>query len=156
MAHGDTSHLRVRPATAADAERLAALATELGYPSSREEIQARLTPLESDADHLVAVAEVQAEQDGEDGRVVGWIHAYTSRLLETNPRAEIGGLVVDAKFRGEGVGRHLMRHAEDWARSRGLEAVYLRSNVIRQDAHRFYEGLGYKQIKTQHAFLKML
>lgn len=156
MAHRDTSHLRVRPATAADAERLAALAIELGYPSTREEIQRRLTPLESDADHLVSVAELQAGPDGEDGRVVGWVHAYVSRVIELNPRAEIGGLVVDVGFRGAGVGRLLMEHAEDWARSKGLEAVYLRSNVIRQDAHRFYQGLGYKIIKTQHAFLKML
>ena len=156
MAHRETSPLRVRPANAADAERLAALSTELGYPSSPEQIQRRLRPLDGDADHLVSVAEVQAGQDGEAGRVVGWIHAYVSRVIESNPRAEIGGLVVDTGFRGAGVGRRLMEHAEGWARSKGLEAVYLRSNVMRQDAHRFYQGLGYKIIKTQHAFLKKL
>jgi hypothetical protein len=30
----------------------------------------------------------------------------------------------------------------------------LRSNVIRKAAHAFHEKLGYKRIKTQHAFLK--
>jgi len=91
-----------------------------------------------------------------DGRVVGWIHVCVSYWIESNPRAEIGGLVVDEARRGSGVGKLLMQHAEDWARSKRLEAVYLRSNVIRKDAHRFYERLGYKNIKTQYAFSKML
>jgi len=92
----------------------------------------------------------------ESGRVVGWIHACASYLIESDPRAEVGGLVVDEKCRGSGVGHLLIEHAEEWARAKGLEAVYLRSNVVRKEAHRFYERLGYKNIKTQHAFLKML
>ncbi len=150
LGHRDAGQLRVRRAAAADADRLAALATGLGYPSSPEEIRRRLSPFESDPDHWVGVAELDT------AHVIGWVHACVRRLVESNPCAEIGGLMVDAGFRGSGVGRVLMEHAEDWARSKGLEAVYLRSNVIRKDAHRFYEGLGYRQIKTQHAFLKML
>jgi GNAT superfamily N-acetyltransferase len=146
----DRSTLRVRRAGAEDAERLAALSTQLGYPSSEEDVERRLHEIGRDSDHLVAVAQL------EGGRVAGWVHAFVSRLIEAGPRAEIGGLVVDEEFRGSGVGGLLMEHAEEWARSKGLEAVSLRSNVIRKDAHRFYERLGYKQIKTQHAFLKKL
>ncbi|PYV02323.1 MAG: N-acetyltransferase [Acidobacteria bacterium] len=148
--HLATAKIHVRRATLGDAERLAALATELGYPSTPEEVTSRLERIERDVGHFVGVAEFA------DGRVVGWIHVCVSYLIESNPRAEIGGLVVDEARRGSGVGKLLMQHAEDWARSKRLEAVYLRSNVIRKDAHRFYERLGYKNIKTQYAFSKML
>lgn len=141
---------RVRRATLRDAERLATLSTQLGYPSTPEAIKRRLRRISNDAEHFVRVAEL------ESGRVVGWIHACASYLIESDPRAEVGGLVVDEKCRGSGVGHLLIEHAEEWARAKGLEAVYLRSNVVRKEAHRFYERLGYKNIKTQHAFLKML
>jgi GNAT superfamily N-acetyltransferase len=147
---GEAGRVRVRRAAATDAERLAALATQLGYTCAPKDVWTHLSPIESHEDHFVAVAEL------EDGHVIGWVHAYVRRLMVSNPHAEIGGLVVDAGSRGSGVGRLLMQHAEDWARENRLEAVYLRSNVIRQDAHRFYEALGYKIIKTQHAFLKVL
>jgi len=148
--HRTTAKIQVRRATLGDADRLADLSSQLGYPSTPEEVTSRLERIERDDGHFVGVAEF------EDGRVVGWIHVCVSYLIESNPRAEIGGLVVDEARRGSGVGKLLMQHAEDWARSKRLEAVYLRSNVIRRDAHRFYERLGYKNIKTQQAFLKML
>jgi predicted N-acetyltransferase YhbS len=129
---------------------MAVLATQLGYPSAAEEVKSRLRAIEGRDDHCVLVAEL------EGGRVVGWIHACASYLIEVNPRAEIGGLVVDEGQRGSGIGKLLMRHAEEWARAKGLEAVSVRSNVIRGDAHRFYERLGYENIKTQHAFSKVL
>jgi GNAT superfamily N-acetyltransferase len=49
-----------------------------------------------------------------------------------------------------------MNRAERWARSQGLKSVYLRSNVAREKAHSFYQRLGYRIIKTQHAFQKKL
>jgi GNAT superfamily N-acetyltransferase len=145
-----TAKIQVRRATLGDAERLAELSAQLGYPSTPGEVKSRFQQIRGDDDHSVCVAEL------EDGRVVGWIHVCVSYLIESNPRAEIGGLVVDEARRGSGVGKLLMQHAEDWARSKRLDAVYLRSNVIRKDAHRFYERLGYKNTKTQHAFLKKL
>jgi GNAT superfamily N-acetyltransferase len=89
-------------------------------------------------------------------KVVGWVHAFASRLVESDPHAEIGGLVVNERFRGRGVGKLLLRHAERWARQKDLSSIYLRSNVIRKGAHVFYESLGYQNIKTQHAFRKAL
>ncbi len=91
-----------------------------------------------------------------DAQVAGWLHAFVYRPLESEACVEIAGLVVDERRRSSGVGRALMQHAEDWARSQGLHAVYLRSNIIRSDAHAFYEKLGYQRIKTQHAFRKKL
>jgi GNAT superfamily N-acetyltransferase len=49
-----------------------------------------------------------------------------------------------------------MEQAEGWARDRGCGAVYVRSNVARERAPRFFEGIGYEQIKTLCVFLKEL
>ncbi len=86
----------------------------------------------------------------------GWVHAHVSHLVERDPEAQIGGLVVDEACRGGGTGRLLMERAEQWARDRGLKSVYLRSNIIRKDAHAFYKKLGYEIVKTQYAFRKRL
>jgi GNAT superfamily N-acetyltransferase len=148
-ARASAGGLRIRPAGPDDAERIAALATQLGYPSTPAQADARLERLLRDEEHGVFVAE-------SFGLVVGWVHVFVKHLLESDPEAEIGGLVVDESYRGAGAGKLLMERAEEWARAKGLKSVYLRSNVIRQEAHVFYVKLGYHIVKTQTAFRKTL
>lgn len=139
----------VRAAEESDAERIAALSGQLGYPVAAEAVLKRLRAIQQRPDHAVFVAEM-------GGQVVGWVHVYGVATLESPPHAEIGGLVVDEAQRGRGVGRALMERAESWARSMGLETVRLRSNVVRAEAHAFYEHIGYAQVKTQKVFAKSL
>jgi GNAT superfamily N-acetyltransferase len=102
------------------------------------------------ANHAVYVAEIV------DIGVVGWIHAHLCLLLQTNLHAEIGGLVVDERYRSSGIGRQLLLQIEQWASQQGCESVYLRSNVVRTQAHIFYEKMGYSYTKTSLAFHKHL
>jgi len=139
----------VRQARLADAPRIAALATQLGYPSPASEVRKRLERIRHDNDHFVCVAEI-------GGTVVGWVHAFVKYSIDAGPRAEIGGLVVDESHRGLGLGKLLMSQVEEWARLRELEGVYMRSNVLREAAHAFYEAIGFRKIKSQHCFLKLL
>jgi len=88
--------------------------------------------------------------------VVGWAHVFVHALVESDTFAEVGGLVVDERERGQGIGKGLMSRVERLARARGARNVSLRSNIIRKDAHAFYEKLGYRIIKTQFAFRKTL
>jgi hypothetical protein len=50
----------------------------------------------------------------------------------------------------------LVERGEAWARQRGLAAIGVRSNIIRERAHIFYERLGYTVTKTQKVFRKTL
>jgi GNAT superfamily N-acetyltransferase len=146
----DSNKATIRPVRAGDdAERIAALCQQLGYPASQEEVQRRLNQIQQHEQHAVYVAELS-------GHVIGWVHAYVSQLVVADPQAEIGGLVVDEGHRRCGVGRLLMQQAEQWAREKGCWAVYLRSNVVRKDAHAFYEGVGYSSAKTSMVFRKAL
>jgi GNAT superfamily N-acetyltransferase len=142
--------LHIRSARLRDAALLAALSTQLGYPASQDEIERRLHPILRNRNHAILVAELNGKG------VVGWAHVLMEEALLSEPRAEVLGLIVDATERGKGIGTALMSEIEQWARAQGLSAVSLRSNVIRDQAHRFYEGLGYERVKTQHAFVKVL
>jgi GNAT superfamily N-acetyltransferase len=139
----------VRLADIADAPALASLSTQLGYAVNGETIKQRLIGLQKDPAHTVFAAEA-------DGAVIGWLHVFLHQLLESELMAEVGGLVVDQKARGTGVGRLLMDRAEQWARDHGCAAVTLRTNIVRKDAHAFYEKLGYANVKTQHTYRKRL
>jgi GNAT superfamily N-acetyltransferase len=77
-------------------------------------------------------------------------------LLESDLRAEVNGLIVAEGQRSSGAGAKLLVAAEEWARKRGCQGVNVRSNVIRERAHKFYERQGYEHYKTQKAFRKTL
>lgn len=141
----DDNQVTIRLASAGDVERIAALCQQLGYPSSHEQVRRRLRQLQ-DEGHAVYVAEQS------DGYVVGWVHVHTRELVVTDRQAEIEGLVVDESHRRHGVGRLLMERAEQWAREKGCGVIQLRSNIIRKDAHIFYERIGYSNVKAQLTF----
>lgn len=147
---GESSHVRIRPAKAGDAARLAELSGQLGYPASANEMRQRLARLTGKRQHAVFIAEAPAVG------VVGWLHVSVTPLLEAPLRAEVNGLVVDENYRSHGAGALLLAAAESWARKRRCTAVSVRSNVIRDRAHQFYERHGYQHSKTQKAFRKLL
>jgi GNAT superfamily N-acetyltransferase len=140
----------VRPAVISDSVRLSALSAELGYSVPAEVLSERLARLAGRDGEVVLVAEQRP------GDVVGWVHASEQILLESDRRCEILGLVVDARERGRGIGRSLVAAVEEWASSRGLEQMAVRSNVTRSESHPFYERIGYVRVKTQHAYRKRL
>lgn len=142
--------LALRPARIEDAAEIARLLGVLGYPAEAAAMADRLRAILPLARHRVAVA-----QAGHAG-LLGWIAVERRLTLESGERIEIVGLVVDAVARGAGIGRALVADAERWARTQGFDAVGVRSNVMREGSHPFYESLGYLRIKTQHAYRKLL
>jgi GNAT superfamily N-acetyltransferase len=140
----------VRAVRPEDFARMAELAGELGYPSTAEEIARRIDGMKNSGEHAAFVAQLSS------GEIAGWIGVFVYRAVEADARAEVSGLVVDARFRSQRVGLRLLQRAEQWAREKGCEVVGLRSNVIRDRAHAFYERNGYEHRKTQKSFRKNL
>jgi len=145
----DVAAAAVRPASVADASAIAALATQLGYPSTENLILARMSALDARGTTAILVAE-------RGGLVVGWIAVREELSLESGRFAEIAGLVVDLAHRGAGIGEDLVTAAEHWARTRGQSRMRVRSNVLRERSHAFYRQLGYAETKRQVAFDKPL
>ncbi|MHB8411435.1 MAG: GNAT family N-acetyltransferase [Candidatus Acidiferrales bacterium] len=146
----EPSLITIRVARLSDASQLAPLAGQLGYSSTSEQVTARLRGIFADSEHIVFVAEQK------NGEITGYVDAFLMRTAASDARAEIAGLVVQEASRSRNIGRMLMSRAEDWAREKGCSECGLRSNVIREGAHRFYENLGYRVNKTQKSFRKTL
>jgi len=142
--------ITIRLADSGDVARIASLCGQLDYPASEREIRLRLDRILKEKDHAVYVAEKR------DALVVGWVHVCARRLLIFDGYAEIEALVVDDGCRRRGIGRRLMERAEEWTRARRCKTVNLRSNIVREGAREFYEGIGYSIIKTQSVFRKNL
>ena len=139
----------IRAARLSDANDIAQLTAQLGYEVTVEQIAERLSRLLVRDDQHFFVADVER-------RPVGWVHVILTEYLDVERFVVVGGLVVDRNHRRLGIGRALIDRAEAWARERRCSIVRLTSSVTREAAHRFYEGLGYTNIKTQFSFAKAL
>ena len=142
--------VKIRQARQGDATRIGELSGQLGYPTPTREMAARLKLVRKEKNGACFVAETR-----EHG-VVGWAHVSVTPLLEVERRAELNGLVVDERVRSRGAGGSLLQAAEEWARNRRCRGMSVRSNVLRERAHGFYQRHGYEHYKTQKAFRKKL
>lgn len=61
------------------------------------------------------------------------------------PSAVVEDVVVAPAWQGKGVGTRMMRFAMARSREAGCYKLVLSSNEKRQDAHRFYERLGFRR-----------
>jgi GNAT superfamily N-acetyltransferase len=127
--------LTIRDARADDAEEVAGLLAQLGYPTQPSAVVSRLERLSIVGDRVI-VADLE-------GRAVGLAHLQVAPAIERDrPAAKIGALVVDEAHRGRGVGRALVDALADEARTRGCELLFLTTAERRDDAHVFYEHVG--------------
>ncbi len=142
--------MRTRPIEPSDAAALVPLCGQLGYPATLQQVERRLQLLLGHPGQGLLGAETAA------GQLVGWVHVQSRCVFESDPFAEICGLVVDENARGHGVGRDLVAAAEQWAVAEGHTVIRVRSNVIRTATHRFYQNRGYAIAKSQISFTKPL
>lgn len=139
----DAPDIVVRPAGDRDAEAIAALLTEEGYPTGPSDVLARLARFEA-PDGAVLVADL-------DDRPIGFI------ALRAVPRFEHGdalvrilALVVDPGARERGVGHRLMAAGESFAADAGAAFIEVTAGHHRPDARALYESLGYDATLTAY------
>ena len=101
-----------------------------------------------DAGGAVLVAELA-------GEVVGVCQLIVFRHLQQRGGrcAEIESVHVHPDHRGSGIGTALLRDAVERARALGCYRVQLTSDAWREEAHRFYERLGFS---PTHVGFKLL
>ena len=147
--------LIVRPAASADAAALASLAERLGaipLPAWR----APGDIAEADAREMLA-AVADGRKDNEvliaerDGEVVGCLHILETTDFFGLRHAHISVLATTAAAEGGGVGRMLMRYAEEWTQARGLPLLTLNVFQGNARARRFYERSGFEAEMLKYA-----
>ena len=141
-----TNAVSVRDARASDAEVLAKLCAQLGYPAEAAAVPARLARLNASGGARALVAT-------QGGDVVGLATVHLRHTLNHEaPLAQLSLLVVDETRRATGVGRALVAAVEAWAREQGCHRVVVTTALRRSDAHAFYERVGY--VHTGRRYVK--
>lgn len=94
--------------------------------------------IENDPNHELIVAEL-------NGEVIGTLHLMflPSISYRGGLRAQVESVRVDGRHRGRRIGSEMMRWVVERAKGRGAHLVQLTSHKSREDAHRFYERLGF-------------
>lgn len=141
--------ITIRDMTRGDLGAALALMRQLGYEVPLAELGARFERVNHAEGHHLFAAE-------RAGHVAGLLHVFARPALEKPVEAIVQSMVVDETARRAGIGRALMAAAESWALGEGLASVALSSQLKREDAHAFYESLGYRRVATSGLLRKQL
>jgi GNAT superfamily N-acetyltransferase len=132
----DRGEIEVRPARADDAEAVASLLTEEGYPTAPSDVVERFIRFEGPSGAVY----VAALQD----RPIGFVAVHAIPRFEHDDVAvRVLALVVDPGARERGVGHLLMAAAEAFAEERGAAFLEVTAGRHRPDARQLYEAMGY-------------
>lgn len=140
-------NLKFRQATREDLPEIVRMLADDLRAASRERYE---NPLPEG--YLKAFAEIESDKNNElivaekDGEIVGTLQlTFTPSIsFQGGKRATVEAVRIDAKHRGKGLGKELMRWAIERAKIEGCHVLQLTSHGERTDAHRFYENLGFK------------
>ena len=138
----------IREARDDDAEAIASLLGELGYPASAEAVPSRLAKMRSDGNQWTLIAEA-------DGEAVGMATIVVRHVINRDePFGRLASVVVKEEWRSRGVGSALMARTEEICRAAGCSAIEVTSAEHRPRAHDFYRRLGF--VERPQRFIKPL
>ncbi|QRR01204.1 GNAT family N-acetyltransferase [Dyadobacter sandarakinus] len=79
-----------------------------------------------------------------DGQPVGMVSCHIQPLLHHAALvSEIQEMYVEPAYRSQQIGKLLMQHVADYAKSRGAIQMEVTSRATRESAHRFYQREGF-------------
>lgn len=137
--------ISIEPMNSSHLEDVRGFAQQLGYEVSESDFKNRFENLQFQNDHAQFVAV-------DEGRAIGWIHLSLIYALIEDLRTEIKAFVIDEKYRNRRIGRLMISYSREWSKSKGAKKIFLRTNIIREDAHRFYEREKFQRKKTSHIY----
>lgn len=129
-------NLQIRRAEISDAEAIAQLLDQLGYPNSTLEKIKRIITLENDY--------ILVHEDASAINAVIALHIVPELALQGDT-ATIKYLVVDENMRGKNIGEQLEKACCEIAQSRGCTRIQLHCGEQRTRTHEFYYRLGYTE-----------
>ncbi len=138
-------NIRIREMQSEDSEAVTDLSNQLGYAIRPEDTRHLINTILSDPGMRLMVIT-------ENEKISGWIQVFQTVRLESGSFCEIGGLVIEEKARGKGLGTLLVQAGADWARQMGFPKLKVRCNSLRTHAHEFYKNNGFKTEKEQKVF----
>jgi len=134
-----------RQAQISDQDAIAFLSEQWGYKSGSKIMSRSLKEILQQTDHRLLL--LQHEQE-----IAGWIHGIYSFRMASEPFVEIVGMVVDSRFRRQGMGKFLVEEIMQWAKTRNCSLIRVRCHIVRKEANMFYSDIGFKEIKQQKVY----
>lgn len=139
----DVAQLTIRPATDEDAERLAILLTDEGYPAGPTDLTRRIGRF-AGPDSRVLVAE-QADE------VLGFVAFHLVPRFETEDRfIRVITMVVDPGARERGIAKALLADVERVGREEGVAFLEVTAGHHRPEARHLFEAVGYDATVTTY------
>lgn len=141
-----------REINTADAPEVAEICkSALGYDINVESVKRQIAKLTNDKNQHIIIG----YEDKETRKIIGFIHAQMYESFYSDLGLNILGLAVNPDFQGRGIGRKLMNKLENYAVDNNISFIRLNSAMRREEAHKFYEHIGYTCDKVQKRFIKV-
>jgi phosphinothricin acetyltransferase len=138
--------VQLKEATEQAVEELVALGREL-HSDKRSMSFAELQELVGDESAVLMTVQ-------DNGHIVGMATLYIIPKIGRR-NALFEDLIVDSKYRGQGLGVQLMQSVIDAAKQRNVNSITLLSSAHRVAAHSLYEKLGFSLVETNVFKLKL-
>jgi ribosomal protein S18 acetylase RimI-like enzyme len=139
----DVAQLTIRPAAEDDAERLAALLTDEGYPAGPSDLERRIRSFAGQQTRVLV-----AEQARE---VLGFVAFALVPRFETEDRfIRIVTVIIDPGARERGIAKALLAEVERLGREEGVAFLEVTAGHHRPDARHLFESVGFDATVTTY------
>ena len=125
--------------------------TALGYDVDIENVKRQIEKLTNDKKHHTIIG----YEDEKTRKIIGFVHAQMYEGFYSDLGLNVLGLAVNPDFQGRGIGKKLMNKLEEYAVDNNISFIRLNSALKREEAHKFYEHIGYTCDKVQKRFIKV-
>ena len=122
----------------------------LGYDVDVENVKKQIEKLTNDKEQHIIIG----YEDENTSKIIGFVHAQVYESFYSDLGLNILGLAVNPDSQGRGIGRKLMNKLEQYAVENRISFIRLNSAMKREEAHKFYEHIGYTCDKIQKRFIK--
>ena len=141
-----------REINTADAPEVAEICkSALGYDINVESVKRQIAKLTNDKKQHIIIG----YEDENTSKIIGFVHAQMYESFYSDLGLNILGLAVNLDFQGRGIGKKLMKSLEQYAVENSISFIRLNSALKREEAHKFYEHIGYTCDKVQKRFIKL-
>ena len=131
-----------------DAQEVAEICkVALDYDVDVENVKRQIEKLTNDKKQHIIIG----YEDENTRKIIGFVHAQMYESFYS----DLGLNILGLEFQGKGLGKILMSKFENYAVDNNISFIRLNSALKREEAHKFYEHIGYTCDKVQKRFIKV-